>query len=72
MTPDATALAIRRYATAMNTSITGKAITAVSLIAQARKKMEARIAAWRSGGIVSSSVTIAPRISSGATKLSRS
>ena len=56
----------------MKISITGNAITAVSLIAHATKKMPARIAAWRIAGIVSSSVTIAPRTSSGATKLSRS
>ncbi len=65
-------LAIRRYATAMKISITGNAITAVSLIAHATKKMSATKTAWRIAGIVSSSVTIAASINSGATKLSRS
>ena len=56
----------------MNSSITGNAITAVSLMAHAAKKISATKTAWRIAGIASSSVTIAPRISSGATKLSRS
>ncbi len=72
MIPEIAALKIRRYATAIKISITARAITAVSFIAHAAKKISARKTAWRSAGSVSSSVTIAATSRSGAINDSRS